>query len=241
MTPRIWQRQPHEAPADFNAFAAYLRLKGRRSQRTVAAQTGRSLAAIGRLSAQFNWPARVVAFETRLADATQSAVDSIISGGAAASKSDFEQIRMAEYQLANQVIRESQRWLQLASDPRRRQISLTQICRLTELAFKLKCLATGMPFGDEPRRRKRKEDTPGYWTQPSAAEALQKIYGSDPPAPSEPPAPPPVVPASAIETPPPSPPWPPPDDKRDLTPHALVIGSHGFHCLQPVQSPKDAL
>lgn len=52
-----------------------------------------------------------------------------------------------------------------------------QICRLTELAFKLKCLATGMPFGDEPRRR-RKEDMPGYWTGPSAEEALEKIYGS---------------------------------------------------------------
>jgi hypothetical protein len=67
--------------------------------------------------------------------------------------------------------------LTLASNPRRHQVSLTQICRLTELAFKLKCLATGMPFGDEPRRQ-RKEDRPGYWTGPSAAEALEKIYGS---------------------------------------------------------------
>jgi hypothetical protein len=41
----------------------------------------------------------------------------------------------------------------------------------------LKCLAIGMPFGDEPRRQ-RKEDRPGYWTGPSAAEALEKIYGS---------------------------------------------------------------
>lgn len=44
-SPRLWQRQPGETPADFTAFAAYLRLKGRRSHRATAEQTGRSLGA----------------------------------------------------------------------------------------------------------------------------------------------------------------------------------------------------
>jgi hypothetical protein len=78
MPPRLWQRQPGESPADFTAFAAYLRLKGRRSHRTAAGQTGRSLGAIRRLSAKYNWSGRVAAFEARLADATQDALDNVI-------------------------------------------------------------------------------------------------------------------------------------------------------------------
>lgn len=176
--PRLWQRQPGETPTDFTAFAAYLRLKGRRSHRATAELTGRSLGAIRRLSARYNWPGRVTAFETRLADATQNTLDGVIQAAITTSKSDLEQFRIKEFLLAHQIIHESHRWLKLATDPRRHQVSLTQICRLIEMAFKLKCLATGMPFGDEPRRRPRPEDRPGYWTGPSAEEALEKIYGS---------------------------------------------------------------
>jgi hypothetical protein len=178
MTPRLWQRQPGETPADFTAFAAYLRLKGRRSHRATAEQTGRSLGAIRRLSAKFNWPGRVAAFESRLADATQDSLDNVIHAAITTSKSDLEQFRIKEFLLAHQIIHEAHRWLELATNPRRHQVSLTQICRLTELAFKLRCLALGRPFGDEPRRRPRPEDRPGYWTGPSAEEALEKIYGS---------------------------------------------------------------
>jgi hypothetical protein len=177
MSPRLWQRQPAETPADFTAFATYLRLKGRRSHRATAESTGRSLGAIRRLSAKFNWPGRVAAFETRLAAATQDALDNVIQAAITTSKSDLEQFRLKEFLLAHQVIHASHRWLGLASNPRRHQVSLTQICRLTELAFKLKCLATGLPFGDEPRRRPRPENRPGYWTGPSVEEALEKIYG----------------------------------------------------------------
>ena len=186
MSARLWQRQPGETPADFLAFAAYLRLKGRRSHRATAAATGRSLGAIRRLSVQYNWAGRVAAFENRLAAATQTAVEGVIQSALTTSKSDLEQFRIKEFLLAHQIIHASHRWLKLASDPRRHQISLTQICRLTELAFKLKCLAMGLPFGDEPRRRERPEDRPGYWTGPSAEEALQKIYGSPLPGESQP-------------------------------------------------------
>jgi hypothetical protein len=86
-------------------------------------------------------------------------------------------LRIKEFLLAQQVIHESHRWLGLATDPRRHQLSLTQICRLTEMAFKLSCLAIGKPFDQKPRRP-RKEDRPGYWTGPSVEEALEKIYGS---------------------------------------------------------------
>ena len=186
MNPRLWQRQPGESPADFTAFAAYLRLKGRRSHRATAAQTGRPPGAIRRLSAKYNWTGRVAAFETRLAAATQDVLDDVIRAAVTTSRSDLEQFRIKEFLLAHQVIHASNRWLELASNPRRHQVSLTQICRLTELAFKLKCLAVGLPFGDEPRRRQRPEDRPGYWTGPSAEEALQKMYGSPLPGESPP-------------------------------------------------------
>src|ERR1041385_8776389 len=85
--PRPWQRQPDEAAADFHAFACYLRLKGRRSLRAVAALTGRSLSSLRRVSARFDWPNRVHTFEERLAEATQDAVDSVILTGARLEKS----------------------------------------------------------------------------------------------------------------------------------------------------------
>ena len=203
MPPRLWQRQPGESPADFTAFAAYLRLKGRRSHRAAAAQTGRPPGAIRRLSAKYNWTGRVAAFETRLAAATQDALDNVIQAAISTSRSDLEQFRLKEFLLAHQIIHVSKRWLELASNPRRHQVSLNQICRLTELAFKLKCLATGMPFGDQPRRRPRPEDRPGYWTGPSAEEALQKIYGSPLPGESPPAAAAPIAAGAARAAPPP--------------------------------------
>ena len=178
LSPRLWQRQPGEAPGDFTAFATYLRLKGRRSHRTVAAHTGRSLGAIRRLSSQFNWLGRVAAFEARLADASQDALDLLVRATSSRTTADYERMRIAEYQLAQRVLHESRRWLRLASDPRRRDMSLHQICRLTELASKLGRLAAGMPTGDEPRRRPKREEAPGYWTAPSFEEAIKKIYGS---------------------------------------------------------------
>jgi hypothetical protein len=169
------------------AFVAYLRLKGRRSHRPVAAQTGRSFRAIRRLSAQFNWPGRVAAFEARLADASQNAVDLLVRATSTHTAADFERLRAAEFQLAQRVLQESARWLKLASDPRRRDVSLGQVCRVIDLATKLGRLAAGLPTGDEPRRRPRPEDVSGYWTGPSAEEALEKIYGSPSSADSPPP------------------------------------------------------
>ena len=243
MSLRPWQRQPEEAPADFVAFAAYLRLQGRRSPRAVAAQTGRSLGAIRRLSARFNWPARVAAFEARLADATQAALDAVLRGQTAISQAQIEQLRTKEYLLAERVIHQTQRWLKVASNPRRRLISITQICRLTEMAFHLARFAAGMPLDDQPRRR-RQEATPGYWTGPSVEEALEKIYGSKSPAanaPTPPPAatvPTPVSPPVSSPVSAAAPPWPPPDDKRDYIPRKLIIGPHGPLCLKPIAPDK---
>jgi len=178
MSPRLWQRQPGEAPADFTAFIAYLRLKGRRSLRAVAAQTGRSVSTIRRLSARFNWADRIAAFELRLADASQDALDLLVRTTSARTAADFERLRTDQFQLVQHVLHESHRWLRLATDPRRRQISLTQICQLIKLSSNLGRIATGLPTFDEARRRPHREDTSGYWTGPSMEEALKKIYGS---------------------------------------------------------------
>ena len=234
MTPRPWQRQPDEDPADFSAFVAYLRLKGRRSLRAVAAQTGRSLSAIQRLSARCRWPARLRAFEARLADATQDAVDSVLRQQPAAHKAELEQLRLKEFLLAHRVIHESKAWLRSASNPRRRLVPLSQIIRLTELAFKLGRLACGMP-PEESSHRSRPEP-PGYWTQPSMEEALRKAYGSDRPAPVPQPATASPVPASVA----PPPAWPPPDTKKDITQVKLVRGPHGLLMYQYPTSASDS-
>ncbi len=176
MPPHPWQRQPGEAPADFTAFVAYLRLPGRRSLRMTATQTRRSLGALRRLSTRFNWIGRVAAFETRLADATQDALNRLVRATATRSAADCERLRESEFLLAQRVLRESNRWLELASNPHRRDYSLLQVCRVIELATKLGRLAVGMPLGNQPGRPRR-ENTPGYWTGPSLEEACTRIYG----------------------------------------------------------------
>jgi hypothetical protein len=238
-----WQRQPHESPADFTAFVAYLRLKGRRSHRTVAVSTGRSVSAIRRLSVRFDWPARVAAFEARLAAAAESALAAAIANSAAAGLARSEQMRRDQFQLAQDLLRSAQRWLALSSRPNRRLPSPTQIARLVELASRLSRLVAGMPTGEEKQRR-RNEDAPGYWTQLPVEAALEKIYGlasplvlENKPAAATPPGGTQSATDRAQPSPDPSPappPWPPPDDKCDFKPRALVIGPHGLLCLQPI-------
>jgi hypothetical protein len=177
---RPWQRQTHESPSGFTAFVAYLRLKGRRSHRAVAAATGHSVHAIRRLSARFNWPARVAAFEARLAAATEDALTAVIANSAGTERSRVEQLRRDQSQLAQDVAQAAQRWLAACSRPNQRLPSLTQLVRLVDLASQLGRRAAGMPTGDV-KRPPRKEDASGYWTQPSVEEALEKIYGANSP------------------------------------------------------------
>lgn len=176
MTPRPWQRQPGESAADFTAFVAYLRLKGRRSLPAAASRVGRSPAVLRRLSARFNWTARVRAFEERLAEAGQDALDSTLVSTVAAEKSRLEKLRLDEFQLAQNVLHAAEHWLVVVSNPRRRSIPLTQVLRLIDLASKLGRLAAGLPDGNE--QRPTSSQPPEHWTQPSIEAALEKIYGS---------------------------------------------------------------
>jgi hypothetical protein len=177
MNPRLWQRHPEEAPAHFTAFVAYLRLKGRRSHRAVAAQTGRPLGAIRRLSVRFNWPGRVAAFEARRAEAAEAAIEASIRPMAGPTSAEYERLQLDMAQFAQRILAESSRWIRLASDGRRRNISLGQVGRIIRLASQLGRLCTGLPTGDEPRGRSR---AACGFTGPSVAEALRRIYGSPP-------------------------------------------------------------
>jgi hypothetical protein len=147
MTPCLWKRQPGESAADFTAFAAYLRLKGRRSHRAVAVQTNRSPGAIRRLASQYHWVSRVAAFEERLAEAAHNTLESLVQADANRLCADYERFRDLEFQLTGRVLQEAPRWLELAMDPRRANPSMTEICRLFGLASTLSRLAVGMPTG----------------------------------------------------------------------------------------------
>jgi hypothetical protein len=240
--PRPWQRQSDETAAAFNAFVAYLRLKGRRSVRAVAVPTGLSVPVLRRLSARHHWPARVQAFETRLAEAREAAVDAVIRSTTVVGQSQLEQLRLDVFLLARKVLAASDSWLRAATNPRRRYVPLGQLVRLIELSSKLGRLATGLPVG--AGRAPACSEPLGYWTQPSVEEALEKIYGSKEPAdaailPPEPPVPSPpaaTAPSPSLQ-PAASPSWPPPDEKRDLIPRPLVVGPHGLLCLQPIEPP----
>jgi len=179
LTPRPWQRQPGESAADFTAFVAYLRLKGRRSLRAAASRVGRSPGVLRRLSARFNWTGRVRAFEERLAEASQNALDFTLVSTAAVEKTRLEKLRLDEFQLAQNVLSAAERWLAVLANPRRRSVPLSQVLRLIDLASKLGRLAACLPYGKEPRSAVTEPSE--LWTQPSVEAALEKIYGADSP------------------------------------------------------------
>ncbi len=114
--------------------------------------------------------------------------------------------------------------------------TFTQIARLLRVAFDFKQLACGSAADDPP------SDSPDYsrvWAD------LERSYGhkSQPPS-SPPPSSVPPDPLSATLNPQPSifnqpvrpasPAGLPPDEKRDLTPYAMVVGPHGLPCLQRI-------
>jgi len=231
MIPRPWQRQPDESAADFTAFVAYLRLKGRRSLRAAAAQVGSSPGVVRRLSARFNWTARVRAFEGRLAEASQDALDFTIVSTAAVEKARLEKLRLDEFQLAEDVLRAAERWLAVLANPRRHSLPLSQVLRLIDLASKLGRLAAGLPYGNE---RCPVAEPSELWTQPSVEAALEKIYGSASSIVSPEPPPSCVSPISVSTAPTvPLPVGSPlPHERPDLTPCTLTIGPHGLLCLR---------
>ena len=99
----------------------------------------------------------------------------MVQAASSRTADDFERLRISAFLLARRVLNESDRWLKLACDPRRRDVSLGQICRLLELATTLGRRAAGMPLGDEPIRPPVETNASGYLT---SEEALKKIYGS---------------------------------------------------------------
>jgi YD repeat-containing protein len=62
----------------------------------------------------------------RLADVTQDTLDGVIHAATTTTKFDLEQFRIKEFFLAHQIIHESHRWLLLASDPCRHQVSFSR-------------------------------------------------------------------------------------------------------------------
>lgn len=117
-------------------------------------------------------------------------------------------------------------------------LTLTQIARLLGVAFDFKQLACGSAADDPP------SESPDYsrvWAD------LERSYGHKSRSPSSPPpSSVPPDPLSATLDPQPStfnqpvrpaaPAGLPPDEKRDLTPYAMVIGPHGLPCLQQINT-----
>jgi hypothetical protein len=91
--PEPWERQKGETPAAFEAFTAYLEMRGRRSLRRLAdrgrsgSEKGYRLSSLMEWSAKNNWQARTQAFDDRQA---QAKIDGLLAGNRRAA------VRMAE-------------------------------------------------------------------------------------------------------------------------------------------------
>jgi hypothetical protein len=108
--------------------------------------------------------------------------------------------------------------------------SLSRVARLLDIGFTLGHLACGEPAVPDPSRHDQAlADLERAYGRPLPGECASSSTTESHTA-SPPPAQSPVI---SCQPPPKA--SPPPDDKRDLVPHALVLGSHGFLCLQPIE------
>src|SRR6516164_3670924 len=170
-----FEQQRKESDKAFAAFSMYLSLGAERSLAKTAAKLGRSKVLMERWSSRFDWPARVVAYNSHMALVEREAAEAITREKGVDWAMRYQELREAEWQ-------ERQNLVVFAAEVRRGWMAKAERCGTLEGYARLLELAS--TFGP---RACEKDLAVGHRVEVTGADggpirvevaaALKKIYG----------------------------------------------------------------
>ncbi len=170
-----FEQQPKESDKAFAAFSVYLSQGPERSLAKTAAKLGRSKVLMEKWSSKFDWPARVVAFNSHMALVEREAAEAMVREKGVDWARRYQELREAEW-------RERQNLVVFAAEVRTRWMARAERCgtlegyaRLLELASKLGHSACEKD--PAPGQRVEVTGPEGGPIRVEVAAALKKIYG----------------------------------------------------------------
>ena len=191
--PLVFEQQTRESNKAFAAFKMYLELGPERSLVAVADKLGKHRTQLERWSKKFDWPARVQAHTSHLADIERKTAESLAvqSGTDWAKRQEVH--REDEWQTRTELLALAREAIARWKKAEHRCGTLEGIARLLDLASKLGRVSSGLAL--EPADKPADEDA-AFMIQIEVA--LEKVYGQAEPAPYSPP-PAAVAPAPIID------------------------------------------
>jgi hypothetical protein len=172
----VFEQQARESDKAFAAFSLYLSQGPERSLAKVAVKLGRSKVLMEKWSSKFDWPARVVAYNSHMALVEREAAEAMAREKGVDWAKRYQELREAEWQ-------ERQNLVALAAEVRTRWMARAERCgtlegyaRLLELASKLGHSACEVADGHQ-RERIEVSGPNGGPIRVEVAAALKKIYG----------------------------------------------------------------
>ncbi len=167
-----FEQQPKESDKAFAAFSVYLSQGPDRSLAKTAVKLGRSKVLMEKWSSRFDWPARVVAYNSHMALVEREAAEAITREKGVDWAKRYQELREAEWQ-------ERSNLEVFAAEVRKRWMARAERCgtlegyaRLLELASKL-----GHSACERPTERTEVTGPEGGPIRVELAAALKKIYG----------------------------------------------------------------
>lgn len=170
--PLMFERQERESAKAFAAFKTYLDLGPERSLVLVADKLGKSKTLIERWSRKYEWPARVQAHATHLADVERKAAEAVATQNGVDWAKRQEAHREDEWQARGELLALAREAIARWKKAEHRCGSLEGIARLLDLASKLGRVSSGLALEpvEEPD-----EGEAAFMIQIEVA--LEKIYG----------------------------------------------------------------
>ena len=196
--PLTFEQQERESNRAFAAFKTYLELGPERSLVAVADKLGKHRTQLERWSKKFDWPARVQAHTSHLADIERKTAESLaIQSGTDWAKRQ-EVHREDEWQTRTELLALAREAIARWKKAEHRCGTLEGIARLLDLASKLGRVSSGLAL--EPADKPEDEDA-AFMIQIEVA--LEKVYGAAAVLPDghQPPAPKLPLPAAAGPSP----------------------------------------
>lgn len=167
-----FEQQRKEGDKAFAAFSVYLSQGPERSLAKTAVKLGRSKVLMEKWSSRFNWPARVVAYNSHMALVEREAAEALTREKGVDWAKRYQELREAEWQ-------ERQNLVVFAAEVRKRWMARAERCgtlegyaRLLELASKL-----GHSACEKPTERAEVTGPEGGPIRVEVAAALKKVYG----------------------------------------------------------------